>query len=108
MSSAVCCFVDERITDKEFKTFVFEMSLLFTMAASILFWEFFASFWTEVYGIRAQSPATNEQPWGKFQNFNNDKNVCCFYNLMKITYEKLCFRKFRCVKLYQFLKLFFD
>ncbi|XP_054717950.1 neural cell adhesion molecule 2-like [Uloborus diversus] len=33
------------------------------MAASLIFCEFFGSFWVGVSGIRAQSPATNEQPW---------------------------------------------
>lgn len=65
MSFAALRFMHDRITEKEVNRIPFEMSLMFTMAASILFCELFVSFWTEVSGIRAQSPATNEQPWGK-------------------------------------------
>ncbi|XP_071037315.1 neural cell adhesion molecule 2 isoform X1 [Parasteatoda tepidariorum] len=39
------------------------MSFFCTMATSILFYEIFGSLWVTVSGIRAQSPATNEQPW---------------------------------------------
>ena len=71
MSSLVICFAYDWISDKDFNRFLIEMSLMFTMAGCILFWELFVSFWTEVSGIRAQSPATNEQPWGKFIIYYN-------------------------------------
>lgn len=77
MSSLVLCFANDWISAKDFNRFLIEMSLIFTMAGCILFWELFVSFWTEVSGIRAQSPATNEQPWGKLYKTYSETKLRC-------------------------------